>query len=109
MNTCDAVDLAPDVLEQGRRVPEVPRIELEPERRLIAGVPDQLDGLGNGGRDRPLGTAVSLIRLQRDPDTGKSGLARKCAEPVDDDLMRAVDNGLRSNFITARAAGRRIW
>jgi NAD(P)-dependent dehydrogenase (short-subunit alcohol dehydrogenase family) len=25
-----------------------------------------------------------------------------------DDLMRAVDNGLRSNFITARAAGRRM-
>ena len=90
MDAGDAVDVRRDVVEHGRRVPEVPGVELEPERRAAARVCDQLEGGGDRARDRPLLAAVRLVGLEREPRPGEVGLGRERAQCADDDLTSRI-------------------
>ena len=65
-------------------------VELEPERRMAARGLDQLDRLGDRGRDRPLLAAVALVRLERDRDAGQLRLGGERAQAVGDDRARVV-------------------
>ena len=79
----EAVQLSGDVVVERRRVPEVPDVELDPERRRIARVAEQVDRLGDRRDDRPELTAVALVRLEPDaharaaPPRRRSSRARR--------------------------------
>ena len=57
---------------------------------MTARVADQLERVGDAARDRPLGGAVGLVGLERDPDAGELGLGGDRAQAVDDDLAGPV-------------------
>ena len=69
--------------ERLRRVPEVPAVELDAERRPV-GVLEELDGLGKGGDHRPVLPADAVDRLQTDAHTGRAGLVADRPQPFDD-------------------------
>src|SRR6476646_7993051 len=61
-----------DLVEQVRRVPEVPDVELDADRGR-AGLVDELDGLAQRVDDRPALEALALERLEREPEAGALG------------------------------------
>ena len=67
---------------------------------VASGVLDQRDRLGDRGCDRPLGAALCLVGLDRDPHAGELGLGGERSEPVDDDLARS--SGSRPSPVPVR-------
>ena len=60
MDAGEVVCVTLDLVVQVRRVPEVPHVELDPERGRVSRVADQLDRFGDRGDERPL-LAVSHL------------------------------------------------
>src|SRR5579884_331416 len=86
----EAADVLGDVVEDAGRVPQVPRVELDAERRRVAGVPDQLDRLPERGDDRPLRRVEALVGLERDRQPEALRLAGERAQAVGDGRPRVV-------------------
>jgi hypothetical protein len=76
-----------DLVEHAGRVPQVPRVELDPDRGR-ADLVDELDGVGERVHDRPVLDPLALERLERDPQPQPRRLGRDLAQAVDD--RRAV-------------------
>src|SRR5438034_4028348 len=85
----ESLRLAPDVVEQGLGVPEVPRVELQAERPAIGGL-DEVDRFGDRRDDRPVLSADPVDRLEPDANTGALGLGADRPETVDDELAGLV-------------------
>jgi len=87
-----------DLVEQVRRVPEVPDVELDADRGR-AGLVDELDGLAQRVDDRPALEALALERLEREPEAGALGFGAELAQALDDEGPARPRSG------AARAAG----
>ena len=90
MDPGEAVDVLGDVVQHRLGVPDVPEVELQPERRRVARVADQLERFRDRRHDRPVRAAVSLVGLERDPQPERLGLGAERPQPVDDDPARLV-------------------
>src|SRR2546430_6958273 len=77
--------VARDLLEQPGRVPEVPDVELDPDR-VAAYLLEELGGIPEGVQDRPALDPLQLERLDGQPQAEPLRLAR--------DLAYAADRGL---------------
>src|SRR5438067_5000717 len=77
--------VARDLLEQPGRVPEVPDVELDPDR-VAADLLEELGGIPEGVQDRPALDPLQLERLDGQPQAEPLRLAR--------DLAYAADRGL---------------
>jgi hypothetical protein len=66
MDPDETADLAFDVVVERRRVPKVPRVELDPERRRVPRVADQLHRFGDRRDERPLSATDALVGLEPD-------------------------------------------
>src|SRR3954470_7249360 len=71
----EAIDVLRDLVEDIWRVPQVPRVELDPQRRMI-GLVEQLHGLTDRGDHRPVLAPDPVHGLEADPHPGALRLVR---------------------------------
>ena len=76
-----------------------------PQRGRAARVADQLDRLGDRGRDRPVLATVALVRLERDPQTEPLRLGGDLPQAVDDDARASSGRGRARSGQADDAAG----
>ena len=82
MHADDEVRVARDLLQQARRVPEVPDVELDPDG-VAADLVDERGCIAERVQNRPALDSFPLERLDGEPQAKPLRLPRDLAHPVD--------------------------